>query len=230
MLITIAGATGIQGAYNSVSIFPTHGNADVMARASRRGRLSARAEALNSPGETMNRTRFAVFIAGAALAVLTVGCDETRTTNTNNGNTAVLTNANSNVVVATNANTNVAAAGTRNANISREEFDRDKARYEREAKERGRKVGSGPEDLWLWTKTRAALAATDDLRDSTIDVDVENNVATLTGTVATAAQKTRAEQVAKGIEGVKTVTNRLTVSATGNTNGNTNTRNANTRS
>ena len=180
----------------------------------------------------MKTTRFAAFIAGTALAVLTVGCDETRTTNTNNGNTAVLANANTNAVVTTNANTNASSAGTRNANISREEFDRDRASYEREAMEGGRKVGTGAEDLWLWTKTRTALVATDDLRDSTIEVDVENDVVTLSGTVATAAQKTRAEQVAKDIEGVKSVSNKLTVSAaTGNTNGNANanTRNANTR-
>ena len=51
----------------------------------------------------------------------------------------------------------------------------------------------------------------DDLRDSTINVDVVNDVVTLKGTVETAAQKTKAEQVTKGIEGVKSVKNELTV-------------------
>jgi osmotically-inducible protein OsmY len=40
---------------------------------------------------------------------------------------------------------------------------------------------------------------------------------TLTGTVANAAQKTKAEQVAKAVEGVTSVKNMLKVS-TGNTN------------
>jgi osmotically-inducible protein OsmY len=68
-------------------------------------------------------------------------------------------------------------------------------------------------DGWLWTKTRAVLATTDDLRDSTINVDVDNAVVTLSGTVATQAQKTKAAQVAKSVEGVKSVRNNLTVSA-----------------
>ena len=42
-------------------------------------------------------------------------------------------------------------------------------------------------------------------------MDVVNDVVTLKGTVATAAQKTRAEEVAKGIDGVKSVKNELKV-------------------
>ena len=57
------------------------------------------------------------------------------------------------------------------------------------------------------------LATTDDLRDSTITVDVDNAVVLLSGTVATQAQKTKAAQVAKGVEGVKRVDNELVVSA-----------------
>jgi osmotically-inducible protein OsmY len=79
-------------------------------------------------------------------------------------------------------------------------------------------------DAWLWTKTRFDLAAADDLRDSTIDVDVDNGVVTLTGTVASAAQKTRAEQAVKSVEGVKSVKNQLKVAAD---NANANTRKAN---
>ena len=57
--------------------------------------------------------------------------------------------------------------------------------------------------------------AEDDLRDSTINVDVENEVVTLSGTVANAAQKRKAQQVARGIEGTKNVRSQLTISATG---------------
>jgi hyperosmotically inducible protein len=76
------------------------------------------------------------------------------------------------------------------------------------------------------------LAAADDLRDSTINVDVDNGVVTLTGTVASAAQKTRAEQVAKTVDGVKSVRNQLKVAADNananrNANGNTNARRGN---
>ena len=72
-------------------------------------------------------------------------------------------------------------------------------------------IGSGANDMWLWVKTRASLLGTSDLRESTINVDVVNDVVTLKGTVATAAQKAKAEQVAKDIDGVKSVKNELKV-------------------
>jgi osmotically-inducible protein OsmY len=119
--------------------------------------------------------------------------------------------------VNTNANANANAnANTRravNANISREEYERDKASFAEDAKRLGRTIGAGANDGWLWTKTRAVLATTDDLRDSTINVDVDNAEVMLSGTIATQAQKTKAAQVAKGVEGVKSVRNNLVVSA-----------------
>lgn len=169
----------------------------------------------------MSKNKLVVFIAGAALVMLAAGCETTMNTNANaNGNTAVVnTNANVNANVNANGNAN---ARTTNANITREEYEKNKQSFMEEAKRLGRKIGAGAEDGWLWTKTRASLAATDDLRDSTINVDVENSVVTLSGTVANQAQKTKAEQVAKGVNGVKSVKNNLTVSATGNTNQNPN--------
>ena len=155
----------------------------------------------------------------AALVVLIAGCD-----NTANNNRTANANANANV----NANTNTVATATPVANTNdnrraptREEYERDKERYNREAKQSGRTVGTGVNDGWLWVKTRFDLAAADDLRDSTINVDVDKAVVTLSGTVASAAQKTRAEAVAKSVEGVTSVRNMLKVSA-GNTNANTN--------
>jgi osmotically-inducible protein OsmY len=117
--------------------------------------------------------------------------------------------------------TPVANANT-NRPPTREEYERNKERYQREAKESGRTVGTGLNDGWLWVKARFDLAAADDLRDSTINVDVDNAVVTLTGTVASAAQKTRAEQVAKSVEGVKSVRNQLKVAPSGNANANAN--------
>ena len=98
-------------------------------------------------------------------------------------------------------------------NISREEFEKQKEHFEKEAKDLGRKIGNRSEDLWIWTKTRGALASAKDLSDSTINVDVENNVVTLSGTVPNEAQKTKAEEIARGIEDVKSVKNDIAVSA-----------------
>ena len=165
------------------------------------------------------RRRIEGFTALAALLVLIAGCDNTAN---NNRVANANANANANATVATtpvvNANTNTRRAPTR------EETERDKERYSREAKESGRTVGTGANDMWLWVKTRFDLAAADDLRDSTINVDVDKDVVTLTGTVANAAQKTKAETVAKAVEGVKGVRNQLKV---GNANANANARPAN---
>jgi hyperosmotically inducible protein len=177
-------------------------------------------------------------VASAALAVAVTlsaaGCQSTTNTNTNaNGNTAVVTNANANrnVNVNVNANANMNAnRGQANANITREEYEREKTSFAEEARRLGRTIGSGANDGWLWTKTRALLAAENDLRDSTINVDVDNAVVTLMGTVATNDQKMRAGRVAQGVDGIKSVKNNLTVSAGGNTNRNASAnRNANAK-
>ena len=153
-------------------------------------------------------------LASVLLIATAIGCDNGTNTNTSNVNVSananVNSNANTNTVANTNGNANRRGA---NANISREEYERDKGSFAEDAKRLGRTIGAGANDGWLWTKTRAVLAATDDLRDSTIDVDVDNEVVTLSGTVATAAQKNKAAQVTKGIEGVKSVKNNLKVQA-----------------
>jgi len=162
------------------------------------------------------RRRITGFIALAALAVLLPGCD-----NTANQNTTANRNANLNANAVATATPTPVANTNSNRGPTRAEYEANKERYNREAKESGRKVGTGANDTWLWIKTRFDLAAADDLRDSTINVDVDNDIVTLTGTVASAAQKTRAEAVAKAVEGVKSVRNQLKVQA-GNANANAN--------
>lgn len=164
-----------------------------------------------------------IFTAASAIVItIGAGCDTT-VTNSNTANTN-MRNANSNTAIVVNASPSP-AANRSNSNITREEYDRDRATYE---KDKGSStIGQGINDSWIWFKTKTALAATDDLRDSTINVDVVNDKITLRGTVASAAQKSKAEEVAKGIEGQKGVDNKLTVKANDSmtnqmVNGNTN--------
>lgn len=159
------------------------------------------------------RYKLVGFIVTIALVALLTGCNQTTNENAN-----TRANANTNTVVANqNANAN---SNTKRA-LTREEYEKNKERYAKEAKGSGRTVGTGINDSWLWTKTRFDLATADDLRDSTINVDVSNAVVTLSGSVATAEQKTKAEAVAKAVEGVKGVKNMLTVAAnTANSNAN----------
>jgi osmotically-inducible protein OsmY len=171
------------------------------------------------------RRRIEGYLLLGALLVLIAGCD-----NTANDNRTANANANANANATATippTSTPVTTANDNRRAPTREEYERDKERYNREAKESGRTVGTGLNDGWLWVKTRFDLAAADDLRDSTINVDVDKGVVTLTGTVASAAQKTRAETVAKSVEGVTGVKNQLKVQ-TGNANANANARKANT--
>jgi len=170
------------------------------------------------------RRRIEGFMVLAALLLLIAGCDNTANTNNRAANANANANANTNTVA---TSTPVTTTNDNRRAPTREEYERDKERYNREAKGQGRTIGTGASDGWLWVKTRFDLAAADDLRDSTINVDVDKAVVTLTGTVANAAQKTKAEQVAKAVEGVTGVKNMLKVS-TGNDNKNANA-NANAR-
>ncbi len=181
----------------------------------------------------MNMRRLTIFTLAAAFAAVSIGCSTTANTNVTNRTNA--SNANSNVAVVVNtSNTNMGTMnsnmGSMNSNVSRADYDRDRARYE--AEKGTSTIGQGANDSWIWFKAKAALAASNDLRDSTINVDVSNDVITLRGTVASAAQKTQAETVAKGIEGQKGIKNELKVQAGDSmtnqmTTGNSNMSNAN---
>ena len=174
-------------------------------------------------------------IALVALGGLMAACGDTGTnTNTSRSNVTNLGTNNANtaaIVVNSNANTNMSSNRWTNANsVTREDYNKNRADYERD--KGSSTIGSGANDSWLWFKTRAAMMTTADLRESTVDVDVVNDVVTLKGSVETAAQKAKAEQVAKAIDGVKSVKNELKVAPndsmtnmSGNSsNGNTNRR------
>lgn len=159
----------------------------------------------------MKKIIILTFVAIFAMAL--IGCETTTNTNTNvrtntmnaNSNVAVVVNNNSNMMM----NANMSNSNRMNANMTREEYNKNRADME---KDKGSStIGQGANDSWLWFKTRAALLATNDLRESTINVDVVNDVVTLKGTVATKAESDKAASVAKGIEGVKSVTNQLKV-------------------
>lgn len=78
---------------------------------------------------------------------------------------------------------------------------------------------AGPARVWVkdsvvTTKIKAQLAATQisSLAKVHVETDADGYVQ-LSGKVATQADKDRAETVARGVEGVKTVDNQLTVAA-----------------
>lgn len=155
----------------------------------------------------MNRTKVFASVAIVALLALTVACGETEVNVNANANTA---NVNTNLN--TNVNANRAEANDNwNYNMSETEYEQEKANWANRAENLGDKIGTAAKDGWIHFKVRGSLAAVDDLRDSTINVDVDNAVVTLRGSVASDAGKAAAEKAAKAIDGVKSVSNKLEV-------------------
>jgi osmotically-inducible protein OsmY len=139
-----------------------------------------------------------------ALTIIFTGCSSAP--NTNNARNNAVNATPINVVAPTaNANTNT---NRWNSKISKEEYEKDRARYE--ASKDKDSWGNTLEDSWLWFKVRSALMTADDLRETTISVSVAKDVVTLTGTVRDEAQKKKAGEVAK-VDGVTSVKNELKV-------------------
>jgi hyperosmotically inducible protein len=181
--------------------------------------------------------KITLFTFVAILAMAFIGCQTTKETNSNhavvinsstNANMALNSNMmNSNMAVNTNNATGTGTSSRYNTNMTRAEYEKNQADYE--ADRTGSTIGKGANDSWIWFKTKAALATTNDLRDSTINVDVNNDVVTLKGTVASKAEADKAISVAKGIEGVKNVNSVLKIQPNDSmtnqmTGGNTNTK------
>ena len=60
-------------------------------------------------------------------------------------------------------------------------------------------------DTWITTKVKSELATTKNVKSSDISVTTMDGVVTLTGTTASAAEKSKVETVAKKVKGVKSV-------------------------
>jgi osmotically-inducible protein OsmY len=77
----------------------------------------------------------------------------------------------------------------------------------------GRDIVAGIQDGWITTKIQSQYFLDPDVKGYRIDVDARKGVVTLSGTVASAARRELAEQIARETQGVTRVINRLTVEA-----------------
>lgn len=73
------------------------------------------------------------------------------------------------------------------------------------------KTGEVITDGWITTRVKSKFIGEDLLKDSDINVDTNNHVVTLRGTVTSPAAKARAINEAKEVEGVQRVVDQLTI-------------------
>ena len=78
-------------------------------------------------------------------------------------------------------------------------------------KEGAQKAGEEITDGWITTRIKTKFVGEDALKDSDVHVSTDNHVVTLTGTVMSAAGRAKAVALAKEVEGVRRVEDRLTV-------------------
>lgn len=79
------------------------------------------------------------------------------------------------------------------------------------SKNAGSDVGEEITDGWITTKVKAGFLNEDPLKGSDINVDTNNHVVTLKGTVTSAAGRARAVAIAKSTKGVTRVVDALTI-------------------
>ena len=75
----------------------------------------------------------------------------------------------------------------------------------------GQTAGQYWDDSSITASVKSKLVAEKTANLTRIEVDTTNQVVTLSGTVASAAEKTKAEQLARQVDGVKSVKNNLQV-------------------
>ena len=73
------------------------------------------------------------------------------------------------------------------------------------------RVGDKLGDASVTTRVKASFSGEKLLQDTAIDVDTTDRIVTLRGTVASDAARARAAEIARGIEGVSRVVNRIVV-------------------
>jgi len=73
------------------------------------------------------------------------------------------------------------------------------------------KTGEAITDSWITSRVHSKFVGEDLLKDSDINVDTNNHIVTLRGTVMSAAGRARAIEQAKEVEGVHSVVDQLTI-------------------
>jgi hyperosmotically inducible periplasmic protein len=144
-----------------------------------------------TPVAVLSMLAAAALLAACEKKTTTVTDTPANTTSTTTSSTTVAPSPAASDAMATTANTMSAAASSTERAMS--------------------KAGDAVGDAAITGKVKTALIADPDVKALRIDVDTKDNVVTLNGTADTRAHADKAATVAQGVEGVKSVDNRLRV-------------------
>lgn len=175
-------------------------------------------ETLMNTGSMMNRNKLMTLLALGVMLFIT-GCTTTRSksagtsSNTSDAARAGASAASNSPLVITNTSASNTATGKTASQASKDATA--VGNNSRPANLPKPQIASGGNDFYLFTQTRAALASDAELKGANVIIDVKEGVLTLSGAAVSEAQKARAEQVARSVEGVKLVRNQIKVSAGG---------------
>jgi osmotically-inducible protein OsmY len=129
-------------------------------------------------------------------------------------NIAGVTRVNNNLIVTKEVKGTAGRAAEKTKEGAEKVGEKTKAGAEKvgeKTKEGLSKTGEVITDAWITSRVHSKFVGEDLLKDSDINVDTNNHVVTLRGTVTSAAAKARAIAEAKEVEGVKSVVDHLTV-------------------
>jgi osmotically-inducible protein OsmY len=151
-------------------------------------------------GDTMhaNRTSIALVSMLAAAALLAACEKKTTVTDTAPGNSSTTTTTTTTAPTEAASDAMAATANTMEKAASATEQAMSKA---------GEAIG----DAAITGKVKTALIADPDIKALKIDVDTKDHVVSLNGSANSQANADKAVTIAKGVEGVKSVENNLTV-------------------
>lgn len=157
---------------------------------------------MNPTTFTGSRTLLAVALLGGALAL--TACNKSSNETAGEKLDGAIANTEQSAAEAkAKADASAASAG---ASVKEATTDAKEA-----VKDAGAAVGQTADDVAITAAVSAGLAKDPDLSAIKIDVDTKGGIVSLTGPAPTAAAKARAEEIAKGVQGVSSVNNSLEV-------------------
>lgn len=167
----------------------------------------------NTPSNAMPHTRtwLVVLLAGAALTLAACDKSDTRSAGEKLDSAVAKTEQAAQTAASKTGEAVKEAKAKVDASGTTTEVKDGMANVKEAAKEAGAAVSATVDDATITASVSAGLAKDPDLSAIKINVDTKGGAVSLKGPAPTAAAKARAEEIAKGVQGVTSVDNQLEV-------------------